>query len=325
MVSIIGLSAGEQSKFIPSNEGLKPLGNYISGSAFRGISDFTYEELHVESWEYSTPIAHMRGQMNNIIQNIETGDIVFVQVHLLDDFLEKVHPHIECRYILITHNGDSAVDKKYLALLDDPKIIKWYAQNVNLHHEKLIPIPIGIENRYWYKKRTSDENLLAKIANLSAPRANVTYLNIALHTFQEERSFVHNLFSKQRFVVPAKKKRFPDYLKDLKRSRFCLSPSGNGIDCHRTWEALLMGCIPVVRPIVKDTKEYALGNEFLYKDLPVIMIKEWSEVTEDFLERKLEELSRKEMDLTRLYFPYWRDLILKEAELAKASPQGDSE
>ena len=35
-------------------------------------------------------------------------------------------------------------------------------------------------------------------------------------------------------------------MKDLQRSRFVLSPAGNGVDCHRTWEALLMGAVPIV-------------------------------------------------------------------------------
>ena len=34
---------------------------------------------------------------------------------------------------------------------------------------------------------------------------------------------------------------------------FVLSPRGRGLDCHRTWEALCLGCIPIVKksPITK--------------------------------------------------------------------------
>ena len=34
------------------------------------------------------------------------------------------------------------------------------------------------------------------------------------------------------------------YLSELKQSMFILSPPGNGIDCHRTWEAILS--VPIV-------------------------------------------------------------------------------
>ena len=28
---------------------------------------------------------------------------------------------------------------------------------------------------------------------------------------------------------------------------FIVSPHRNGLDCHRTWEALVLGCIPIVK------------------------------------------------------------------------------
>ena len=40
---------------------------------------------------------------------------------------------------------------------------------------------------------------------------------------------------------------WPRYLEELASSYFCVSPFGIGIDCVRTWEALLVRTIPVVR------------------------------------------------------------------------------
>jgi hypothetical protein len=40
----------------------------------------------------------------------------------------------------------------------------------------------------------------------------------------------------------------PQTFRDAVRaSRFVLSPPGNGNDCHRTWEALYLGAIPIVQ------------------------------------------------------------------------------
>ena len=33
---------------------------------------------------------------------------------------------------------------------------------------------------------------------------------------------------------------FENYLNNYKKYKFTLSPYGNGMDCHRTWEALLI-------------------------------------------------------------------------------------
>jgi hypothetical protein len=44
-----------------------------------------------------------------------------------------------------------------------------------------------------------------------------------------------------------KRLRVSEYLMALGRHRFVLSPRGNGLDAHRTWEALLVGSIPSMR------------------------------------------------------------------------------
>ncbi len=56
---------------------------------------------------------------------------------------------------------------------------------------------------------------------------------------------------------------------------FSISPHGNGLDCHRTWEDLTLGCIVIVKTSPLDP---------LYKDLPVVIVKDWSEVTPENLD-----------------------------------------
>lgn len=81
---------------------------------------------------------------------------------------------------------------------------------------------------------------------------------------------------------------------------FVLSPHGDGLDCYRTWEALLMGSYPVVKTSSLDP---------LYEDLPVVIVKEWNEVTEDFLIIKYNEMKNKTFKMEKIYAPYWFDLI----------------
>ena len=40
---------------------------------------------------------------------------------------------------------------------------------------------------------------------------------------------------------------FEQHLQEMVRHRSVISPMGNGLDCHRTWEALYLGVIPLVR------------------------------------------------------------------------------
>jgi hypothetical protein len=59
---------------------------------------------------------------------------------------------------------------------------------------------------------------------------------------------------------------------------FCASPHGHGLDCHRTWEALALGCIPIVKKSPLDD---------LYSKYPIWIVSDWSEVTLDGMVAKL--------------------------------------
>jgi hypothetical protein len=64
---------------------------------------------------------------------------------------------------------------------------------------------------------------------------------------------------------------------------FEVSPHGNGLDCFRTWEALLLGTIPIVR-------RSTLEPLFRAEALPVAIVDSWTEVTASNLSRWREEL-----------------------------------
>ena len=300
-------------------EDRSPLHNYVSGDAFRAISDFYYEEEFSEFWNKPSTSRYMLAQEIEILDNIEAGDIIFMQTHLVPYFAKSIHPKIEVPYFLITHKSDCTVDEKFLDLMNEPKLLKWFAQNPNIEHEKVVPIPIGIPIKIWFTKRCKDQDVIEKIRELDVKRSSLAYLNINTRTCEKERKWVSNFFHKKNFINRRGKRRYPTYLKDLKTSRYCLSPSGNGIDCWRTWEALMMGCIPIIRPYEKYSERQVVGDHFLFEDLPVIRVESWEEVTEEFLDRKYEEMQLKKWNLEKLYFPFWRDLIFKEVDAFRES------
>lgn len=55
---------------------------------------------------------------------------------------------------------------------------------------------------------------------------------------------------------------------------FSVSPHGNGYDCHRTWEDLILGCIVIVKTSPIDA---------LYDGLPVVIVQSWDEITAENL------------------------------------------
>jgi hypothetical protein len=77
---------------------------------------------------------------------------------------------------------------------------------------------------------------------------------------------------------------------------FVLSPEGVGMDCHRTWEALMLGCIPIVRrsPICE-----------LFGELPVLIVEDWADVRRDVLEAYVRDLGARIFDFSTVLRDTW--------------------
>jgi hypothetical protein len=86
---------------------------------------------------------------------------------------------------------------------------------------------------------------------------------------------------------------------------FVLSPFGNGMDCHRTWEALLCGCIPIVRSSV--------FNE-LFEGLPVLIVDKWDDVSLRLLVHTIaqfkEKLDKNEFNYDKLRLSYYTKMMM---------------
>lgn len=92
-----------------------------------------------------------------------------------------------------------------------------------------------------------------------------------------------------------------EYFKILPTYKFIISPEGNGIDCHRHYEALMAGCIP----IVEDHE----GIREKYKGCPVLYTNNYSEITEKYLLQKYEEMIDKEYDFSKLFLSTYPENI----------------
>lgn len=89
------------------------------------------------------------------------------------------------------------------------------------------------------------------------------------------------------------------YFNELRNYKFIISPEGNGIDCHRHYEALMCGCIPIV-----EENEHMRRK---YKDMPVLYTKDYSEMTKEYLEKKYDEMLDAKYDFTKLFITSFDD------------------
>ena len=234
--------------------------------------------------------------------NIRPGDTVYADNISIDGFFANVHPRINAPYILISHGGWPSVPGKLENYLNDPKIIAWFGKNIDREHPKLHPLPIG-------NKGSSHGDInIVRTAITNAPVTTsrrtdkLVYMNMTIGCNPKERGAALNALKDKEFCQFSERKPFAQYMKELSQFRFVASPNRLGTDCHRTWEAMLVGTIPIVTrsSIAK-----------LFDDLPVLIIDDWNQVTREFLEQKFEEITSKSYNLKKLYADYWFDQIRK--------------
>jgi hypothetical protein len=268
---------------------------FIAGDTFRWIADHIIDET-------DKPFDP---------KNVKPQDIIFLKTDYEVRFFETLHPKITVPYILITHNSDlspiylMANDHDWLGhdmsrYLDDPKLIVWFAQNIDYVHPKLQPLPIGIGNSY---NPHGDVNLFVSATQKIPPfdmRSKKVYLNFTVQNNVQERQAALDYFRQSSYAQIASFKSPAEYLEEMKQYRYVVNPPGNGLDCHRTWEALMLGCIPIMK--------HSLLNP-MFEDLPVVFVDNWSDVTEDFLEEKSIDLLQKRYKFEKAYADYWINVI----------------
>ena len=211
-----------------------------------------------------------------------TGDV--------SKFALDVAPLMTKPFSLITTDGDAKIPSEVPAakqLLENPFLVHWYTQNYDgsLSHPKLKAIPIGFDlhtHRKGLWSKDPGENL-KKMLELRS--SNYTRSMVPL---QPPWSWDH---PDRRTAVKAiqcvkhdhpSKMPINDLWHSYKEHYFVLSPFGNGLDCHRTWELLFFGAIPIVKTSSLDR---------LYVNLPVIIVKKWSEIcSEGFFEDQLAKI-----------------------------------
>ena len=69
------------------------------------------------------------------------------------------------------------------------------------------------------------------------------------------------------------------------------------MDCHRHYEALVAGCIPIMESNPLTIQKY--------KGLPVLYTKDYSEITRDYLESIYESFLNTTYDFSSLFLSYY--------------------
>jgi len=206
----------------------------------------------------------------------------------------------------------------YYATLNS--VAHWFSTNVVDHHLKITPYPLGIDYHTGARELGlngvspfDQEAVLIRLRGEAKPfweRSSRIYTNfntrhVNIHRLRAHRDIPAQLVDYEPIVTPreATWKRHLAYA-------FIASPRGNGIDCHRTWEALALGNIVIVGSTAIDP---------LYEDLPVLIIKRWSDLTQDLLDQTIENYKTRTFKYEKLTLQYWISQVQYQLNKARVS------
>jgi hypothetical protein len=283
---------------------------YYSPILFSKIAD-------VEFTQFNTSILDM--------EYLNAKDIIIVFCASNMDYLKLIHfflDYVKKPFILITAMEDGVVPlhicENFMKKITTNNYFKhWFAINKIIpNDDKFTSIPYGL--CYW---------------TLSVR----PFLGEDIQTFEEQNTCLQNIIDKSKhfskripkiygyFHFNSHDKRYGcvrkkllniiptniiDYqsselprtqtFNNIKDYAFVVSPFGNGPDCIRTFEALCLGCIVIMKKSFLD---------IVYEGLPVLLVDEWEDINEELLNNTLIEYSSKEFNYEKLKMDYWINLV----------------
>ncbi len=273
----------------------EPSGSFVIRWAFQALCDHYYDPRHV----WPTPTENDK-PANFKSSDVKPGDMIFVRDFKC--FFKDKHKKIKVPYFILT-SGEylDKCKRKFFKYLKDDKILAWFTIHpCGVEHEKVIPIPLGVvQYERLYDKRKKVHKQFMDYRN--TPKNKLVYMNFT-EWRMPFRTKIKKYFKKQDFVTHRDRCSFKEYISELAKHKFVISPPGLGPDCYRVWESCLVGTIPIVEHSQMDA---------LYEGLPILYIDDWEEVTEEFLLQKYEEMTSKTYSQEKLYMEYWIDIIEK--------------
>ncbi len=245
---------------------------------------------------------------------------VYVDTDRLEDFAKGALKRFAHPFTLVSGDSDSAVGWGATArgtfekLTGSPLIRNWYTQNYTGEgSDQLRPLPIGLDYHTlsvglqggWGAQASPAE----QEAELQACRQAATPLkdrkvkahsNAHLNVTYPARAHLVELLDPSAVEIQSQRMPRRDLWRVTTGLAATVSPRGKGMDCHRTYEALVLGSIPLVDDVPTNA---------LLKGLPHRVVKDWGDLSQDTLKAAQADVLSRTFDFAPLLLAYWEDKL----------------
>ena len=268
--------------------------HFLTGNYFKNLADIVIQNRPIDSSAVPNDILG-HSKLRTFFVDMSKVDPLYFKKNLSD---------IEFGSRIIFHNGDKLDIFNLMEISEDKYRI--FAVN-SINQIRITALPIGLENRDLNRNGITEDfyNFDDLLEKSRSERRIPICVNFRLRTNFEQRMNalreVSSLPNAKFFWLKSPRSIHAVY----KKSMFVISPPGNGHDCHRTWEALYCGAVPIV-----------LANEIdleLIKNLPILIVNNYSELKSYNLVdlRSIYRDLWDKSDLSKLDPTYWKNLIFE--------------
>lgn len=282
----------------------------------------------------ATPYSSIPLLANYDFSQLREGDSLYICNSAIPGFVAQVLPSITVAFRLVSGDSDNscphelfASNELFVEFIDDPRIIAWFSQNcVEPAHPKLHPLPIGQDYHtmsgpnFWGPQMTplEQERFIDDTRGNAPALANRRCMAHSNFHFSMTTKYASDRYDalsqvpKELVYYEPERCGRLDTWKTQSEYAFVLSPHGNGLDCHRTWEALALGCIPIVKTSALDP---------MYEGLPILIVNEWHDITRELLDQTQKEYAeREDWKMEKLTLEYWMNQIRSPKHLICQRP-----
>jgi len=278
------------------------------------------------------PVSDISELIGYDISKIYDGCSIYICTSAIPKFIEKISMlNKSYKYVLVSGDSISSCpddiftsNKDFIKFIESDNLIHWYAQNCTIKHPKITGIPLGIayhhmideedpKEAHRFKAPILQEKMVTDIRDKSKPfwerniKCYISFLyNIKRSKYGYDRIGAYYTIPKNLTYVESKENKDNKETSFTNASKyaFIISPLGFGLDAHRTWEGLMLGCIPIVRTSPLD---------HLYDDLPILIVKEWSDIDNELLVKVINDFKEKhkkgKFNYDKILLKYWVDKI----------------
>ena len=257
---------------------------YISGDGFRQLADVVVEEFDPNDVSAAISSVSLGGKAASAVKP-GTAVIVFCAQHSRDTlinagFLDAASVDV----VLILHNSDASGPSLDDPMLKHVRLRAVFTQNCLFEVGKVRCIPIGLANRHWPHGSALAELTTAISANAAAAFSSSgcpmpPLVGHACFSFTHpEREPLRAILNSLSWVSAACSQVPSAYYDGISSSDVIISPRGNGIDAHRSWEALLLGRLVITRHSTIDALWHDSSLVPSWQ-LPVFLLNEWQSLS----------------------------------------------